>query len=74
MAYKKHKRTLSQEQLQKMQEGRVAAQKKREEQAKTKQRVAMLSDLDKRLNQGRKNAESEKRLTFKSHRKHEMHK
>lgn len=59
MAYKKKsKRTLSPEQIMKMQEGKQQAQKVRDEQAKTKKRVEMLSDLDKQLSEGRKKQNS----------------
>ena len=70
MAYKKKtKRVLSDEHIAKMQEGRKNAQKQREEKAKTKERVAMLSDLDKRLAIGRKNAESDSIKIRTRHRK-----
>lgn len=52
----KKKRVLSEEQLRKMREGREKAKQKREEAVKTKERVDKLADLDKRLAEGRKNA------------------
>ena len=48
------KRTLSEEQLAKMQEGRRKAMEERE---KTRERVELLADLDARLAEGRRNAE-----------------
>jgi hypothetical protein len=66
---KHKKRTLSAEQLQKMKEGRERAAAKRAEEAKQKERVEMLSDLDERLRQGRRNAESNKPVKVRSRRR-----
>ena len=65
----KPKRTLSEEQLQKMKEGRERAQKQRLDAAKYKERMEMLSELDKQLAQGRRNAEERGKIRIGSRRR-----
>ncbi|MBO5435590.1 hypothetical protein J6A31_07340 [bacterium] len=65
----KPKRTLSEEQLQKMKEGRERAQKQRLDAAKYKERMEMLSELDKQLAQGRRNAEERGKIRISSRRR-----
>ncbi len=61
---KKTKRTISPEHLAKLQEGRKKAQEAKKNQVKTKERVAMLSDLDKQLAEGRHKAEMANNMRF----------
>lgn len=58
MAKRRTKRTLSPEQIRKMQEGRKRAQEAREQAAITRKRVAALADLEESLRRGA--AESQK--------------
>lgn len=66
---RKKTRTLSPEQLQKMKEGRERAKKERENALKTKERVEMLSELDKRLEDARKSSSSKSNFKIKSRRR-----
>lgn len=66
---KKTKRTLTPEQIQKMQEGREKAKARREEEARQKERVDMLSELDARLAAGRRNA-SDRPVHIRTRRRH----
>ena len=71
---KRSKRKLSPEQLQKMQEGRERAKAAREEAAKTKHRVEMLSDLDKQLARAKQAAERDNKYIKRTKRRHKTYK
>ncbi len=71
---KRSKKKLSPEQLQKMKEGREKAKAAREEAAKTKHKVEMLSELDKQLAQGRMRAERDNKYRMRAKRRHKSYK
>lgn len=52
------KRTLTPEQLQKMKEGRERAKQAREEEARQKDHVAKVSEMENQLNRNRREADS----------------
>ena len=63
------KRTLTPEQIQKMQDGKRRVQQEKYEQNKTKERVEMLSDLDKQLAEGRKHINTSYSTVKSKHRR-----